>query len=53
MKIVGHESEKMWKRYNAVEEQDLTKAAQKLNTYLRVTASAAAATQVENTQENT
>jgi integrase len=45
MKIVGHESEKMWKRYNAVEEQDLTKAAQNLNTYLT--------TSVANTQANT
>lgn len=29
MKIVGHKSEKMWKRYNAIEERDLTQAAQK------------------------
>ena len=34
MKIVGHKSEKMWKRYNAIEESDLTRAASRLNTYL-------------------
>ena len=27
MRIVGHKSEKMWKRYNAIDEKDLTKAA--------------------------
>jgi hypothetical protein len=36
MKVVGHKSEKMWKRYNAIEEKDLTQAAQKLNTYLKI-----------------
>src|SRR5215208_1700955 len=35
MKIVGHKSEKMWKRYNAIEESDLLNAASKLDTYLR------------------
>jgi hypothetical protein len=35
MRIVGHKSEKMWKRYNAVEEDDLLKAASKLNMYLQ------------------
>jgi integrase len=35
MKIVGHKSEKMWKRYNAIDEQDLTQAAQTLNKYLQ------------------
>ncbi len=35
MKIVGHKSEKMWKRYNAIEERDLTQAAEKLNRYLQ------------------
>lgn len=35
MKIVGHKSEKMWKRYNAIEEQDLTQAAQKVHRYLQ------------------
>ena len=35
MKVVGHKSQKMWKRYNSVEEQDLTHAAQKLNRYLK------------------
>jgi integrase len=35
MRIVGHKSEKMWKRYNAVEERDLVNAASKLNTYLQ------------------
>jgi integrase len=34
MRIVGHKSEKMWKRYNAIDEKDLTKAATRLNTYL-------------------
>ncbi len=34
MRIVGHKSEKMWKRYNAIDEKDLTKAASRLNTYL-------------------
>ena len=29
MKIIGHKSEKMWKRYNAIEERDLTQAAAK------------------------
>lgn len=36
MKVVGHKSEKMWKRYNAIEEKDLTQAAQKLNAYLKL-----------------
>jgi integrase len=35
MKIVGHKSEKMWKRYNAIEEKDLITAAARLNTYLQ------------------
>jgi integrase len=35
MKIIGHSSEKMWKRYNAIDEGDLTKAAEKLNRYLQ------------------
>src|SRR5687767_6593454 len=35
MKIVGHKSEKMWKRYNAIEEKDLTQAAQKVHKYLQ------------------
>jgi len=35
MKIVGHKSKKMWKRYNAIEESDLLGAARKLNTYLQ------------------
>ena len=30
MKIVGHKSEKMWKRYNAIDEEDLTQAAKRL-----------------------
>ena len=33
MKIVGHKSEKMWKRYNAIEESDLNNAMLKLNKY--------------------
>jgi hypothetical protein len=35
MRIVGHKSEKMWKRYNAMEESDLLKAANKLDTYFQ------------------
>jgi hypothetical protein len=35
MKIVGHKSEKMWTRYNAIEERDLTQAAQKVHKYLQ------------------
>jgi len=35
LKIVGHKSEKMWKRYNAIEERDLTQAAKKVHKYLR------------------
>ena len=35
MKIVGHKSEKMWKRYNAIEEKDLTQAALKVHKYLQ------------------
>jgi integrase len=42
MKIVGHKSGKMWKRYNAIEERDLTQAAQKVHKYLQ-----------ENTRGNT
>lgn len=33
MRIVGHKSERMWKRYNAIEEADLLTAANKLHTY--------------------
>jgi integrase len=33
MRIVGHKSEKMWKRYNAIEEADLLTAANKLHIY--------------------
>ena len=35
MQIIGHKSEKMWKRYNAIDEEDLTKAAKTLNEYLQ------------------
>ena len=35
MKIVGHKSEKMWKRYNAIEERDLHAAALKVHKYLQ------------------
>ena len=34
MQIVGHKSDKMWKRYNSIEESDLLNAARKLNVYL-------------------
>jgi hypothetical protein len=36
MKTVGHKSEKMWKRYNSIEEKDLTDAAVKVQKYLDV-----------------
>ena len=35
MQIIGHKSEKMWKRYNSIEERDLTNAASKLDKYLQ------------------
>ena len=35
MKIVGHKSKKMWKRYNAIDERGLTQAAQKVHKYLQ------------------
>ena len=35
MQIIGHKSEKMWKRYNSIEERDLTQAATKLDKYLQ------------------
>jgi integrase len=35
MQIIGHKSEKMWKRYNAIDEEDLTQAAKTLNRYLQ------------------
>ncbi len=35
MKILGHKSEKMWKRFNAIDERDLTQAAQKVHKYLQ------------------
>ncbi len=34
MKIIGHKSEKMHRRYNSVSETDLSHATQKLNSYL-------------------
>ena len=34
MKIVGHKSDRMHRRYNSISEQDLVSAAAKLNTYL-------------------
>ena len=34
MAIVGHKSEKMWKRYNTIEEDDLLRAGNKLNTLI-------------------
>jgi integrase len=34
MKIVGHKSEKMHRRYNSISEEDLAKATGKLNAYL-------------------
>jgi len=37
MRIVGHKSERMHRRYNSISESDLLKAASKLNTYLTPT----------------
>ncbi len=34
MRIIGHKSEKMHRRYNSVEESDLARAAAKLHTYI-------------------
>ncbi len=34
MAIVGHKSEKMWKRYNTIETDDLIRAGHKLNTLI-------------------
>lgn len=34
MKIIGHKSEKMHRRYNSVSQADLTQTTQKLNSYL-------------------
>ena len=34
MAIVGHKSEKMWKRYNTIEEEDLVRVGNKLNTLI-------------------
>jgi integrase len=34
MKIVGHKSERMWQRYNSIEEKDLLSAASKLDKYI-------------------
>jgi integrase len=34
MKLVGHKSEKMYKRYNNVNDEDLLKASVKLNTLI-------------------
>ena len=35
MQIVGHTSPQMWKRYNHIQEIDLTQAANKLGKYLQ------------------
>jgi hypothetical protein len=34
MKIVGHKSEKMWKRYHAIEKRDLVQAALRVQKHL-------------------
>ena len=34
MKIIGHKSERVHRRYNSVAERDLTQAATKLHTYI-------------------
>ena len=46
MKIVGHKSERMHRRYNSVSEADLLAAASKINTYLTPADSADQATVV-------
>src|SRR6185437_2655498 len=48
MQIVGHKSDKMWKRYNAIEESDLLDAARKLNTYLEANTVITPASAAEN-----
>jgi len=48
MKIVGHKSEQMHRRYNSVSEADLTKAASKINTYLTPGDSAGPATAISH-----
>jgi hypothetical protein len=48
MQIVGHKSDKMWKRYNAIEESDLLDAAKKLNTYLETNTLITPASSAEN-----
>jgi hypothetical protein len=35
MYLIGHKSAKMWPRYNAIAERDLTQAAEKLHKYLQ------------------
>ncbi|MFQ5983698.1 MAG: tyrosine-type recombinase/integrase, partial [Woeseiaceae bacterium] len=34
MRIIGHTSEKMYKRYNSIDDHDLRRAAGQINTYL-------------------
>ena len=34
MKIVGHKSDRMHRRYNTIEQEDLQKAAQRLHNYM-------------------
>ena len=34
MAIIGHQSEKMFERYNTIDEADLKRTAAKMNTYL-------------------
>jgi len=34
MRIIGHTSQKMYKRYNTIDEHDLRRAASQINTYI-------------------
>ena len=36
MRIVGHKSERMWQRYNSIEEKDLLTAASILDKYIQL-----------------
>ena len=49
MQIIGHKSEKMWKRYNAIEARDLTNAASKLDKYLQMAGDDTLMTPIDST----
>jgi len=47
MRIIGHTSEKMYERYNTIDEHDLRRAASQINTYLTL-----ADQEVDNREHN-